>query len=144
MWIDVPVVCHWDKEKSYWSTNDIHDFKHIEEKGYVTFRTGVFGRFSVAAFRYSNIPFQAWEMKPEIESVIFSWALIKTSNGFDFSGSVTLQISASILVVDFNVKDNLVCISQIQNNPGDILNDIVGVYFKLPKLIRVRCFTKFL
>lgn len=45
--------------------------------------------------------------------------------------------------MDFNVKDNLVCISQIQNNPGDILNDIVGVYYKLPKLIRVRYFTKF-
>lgn len=67
MWLDNPVVCHWDREKKYWSTSDIHDLKHIEEKGYVTFRTGCFGCFSVGVFRYTNLPFQAWELKPEAE-----------------------------------------------------------------------------
>lgn len=67
MWLDVPIVGHWNDENDSWTTNDVHDVKHIEEKGMVTFRTGKFGFFGLATYRYSNLPYQAWELKPETE-----------------------------------------------------------------------------
>lgn len=67
MFLDLPTVCHWDQEHKYWTTEDVYDLKHIEEKNYMTFRTGRFGPFSLAVNRYINFPFQAWELKPEVE-----------------------------------------------------------------------------
>lgn len=40
-------------------------------------------------------------------------------------------------MVEFNIKDNRICLTQLQNSPNNALQDIVGTYFKLPKLIRV-------
>lgn len=67
MWLDIPIVCSWDPQRELWTTGDIHDVKHIEEKGYITFRTGIFGCFSLALYKYVNLPFQTWELKPETE-----------------------------------------------------------------------------
>lgn len=50
---------------------------------------------------------------------------------------MTFQLTAAVLLIDFNVKFNQVCISQIQGNPNDILQDLVGVYMKLSKLRRL-------
>lgn len=65
MWFDLPMVGHWDPENKLWTTDDIHDLRHVEEKGYLSFRTGAFGFFGLASYRYGNLPFQAWELKPE-------------------------------------------------------------------------------
>lgn len=67
MWLDIPIVCQWDAERKEWTTENIHDMKHIEDKGYVTFRTGRFGCYAIATYRYINLPYQTWEMKPEQE-----------------------------------------------------------------------------
>lgn len=67
MFLDLPTVCHWNKKRRVWMTEDVHDVKHIEEKNYLTFRTGRFGQFALAVNRYINFPFQAWELKPEAE-----------------------------------------------------------------------------
>lgn len=61
--------------------------------------------------------------------VLYRWVL--------FSGSVTFQITCAILMVEFNIKENRICLTQLQNSPNNALQDIVGIYFKLPKLIRV-------
>ncbi|KAI4454788.1 lung adenoma susceptibility 1-related [Holotrichia oblita] len=119
MFLDLPTVCYWNKKRRFWTTEDVHDLKHIEEKNYMTFRTGRFGQFALAVNRYINFPFQAWELKPEAD------------------GSVSFQITCAILMVEFNIKENRVCLTQLQNSPNNALQDIVGTYFKLPKLIRI-------
>jgi hypothetical protein len=40
-------------------------------------------------------------------------------------------------MVEFNVKDGLIALSQLQNSPNNALQDIVGTYYPLPKLVRV-------
>lgn len=67
IFLELPVVCRWEGDKTQWSTEEIHDVKHNEDKCMVSFRTGVFGVFGLAACRYSNLPFQAYDIKPEIE-----------------------------------------------------------------------------
>ncbi|XP_023310803.1 protein CASC1-like [Anoplophora glabripennis] len=119
IFLELPIVCYWDEGQRQWSKKNIHDLKHNEEKGILTFRTGLFGTYGLATIRYVNLPYQAWELKAEED------------------GSVTFQITAAILMLEFNVnKEGLVCLSQLQNSPNKALTEIIGVYFKLFKLKR--------
>lgn len=51
-----------------WSTRDIHDVKFNEDKLTIQFRTGRLGTFGLASNRYSNFPYQSWEIKPEFKT----------------------------------------------------------------------------
>lgn len=51
-----------------WSTRDIHDLKFNEDKLTVQFRTGRLGAFGFASNRYSNLPYQSWELKPDYKA----------------------------------------------------------------------------
>lgn len=57
-------VCQWSSEQNLWTTKNVHDVKHNEEKQTIQFRTGKFGPFAMAVYRYNSMPFQAWEIKP--------------------------------------------------------------------------------
>jgi cancer susceptibility candidate protein 1 len=53
----------------------------------LTFRTGRFGALGLATYRYANLPYQTWELKPNQEG-----------EGISFS------ITASVMIVDFIIK----------------------------------------
>ncbi len=53
-----------------WSTRDIHDVKFNEDKLTIQFRSGRLGTFGFASRRYSNFPFQSWEIKPEFKTYV--------------------------------------------------------------------------
>lgn len=118
IFLELPIVCQWSNDEKRWEKSNVHDLKHIEEKSTLTFRTGVFGTFGLACLRYANLAFQAWEVKPELD------------------GSILVQITAAILILEFNVKAGMVCLSQLQNSPNEALDDILGVYMKFYKLKR--------
>uniref|UniRef100_A0A6P7H4T2 Protein CASC1-like n=1 Tax=Diabrotica virgifera virgifera TaxID=50390 RepID=A0A6P7H4T2_DIAVI len=65
IFLELPFVCVWDDKENWWSTRCVHDLKHNEEKGTLSFRSQVFGIFGLATVRYANLPYQAWEVKPE-------------------------------------------------------------------------------
>lgn len=119
IFLELPIVCQWNKEEKQWEKTNVHDVKHNEEKGTLTFRTGVFGTIGLACVRYANLPFQAWEVKPEPD------------------GTILVQITAAILMLEFNIKGGVVCLSQLQNSPNNALQDMVGVYMKFYKLKRI-------
>ncbi|XP_050302897.1 dynein axonemal intermediate chain 7-like [Anthonomus grandis grandis] len=119
IFLELPIVCRWDDVEKRWSSEEIHDVKHNEDKCMLSFRTGVFGIYALAAYRYSNLPFQAYDIKPEVDE------------------SVTVQLTAAILMLEFNVKNGLIAITQLQNSPNMTLQDCVGKYMKLHKLKRM-------
>ncbi|KAB0802587.1 hypothetical protein PPYR_04773 [Photinus pyralis] len=119
MWLDTPFVCQWQRDRNVWSTVDIHDFKYLEESASVTFRTTSFGCFAFALNRHTNLPFQTWDLKPEL------------------NGSVTLQLTSAILVIDFNILGDDITVAQMQNAPNQAFKPYLGKYFKLPKLKRI-------
>lgn len=88
MWLEPPLVAHWVPERRIWSTQDVHDIKYNEEKQIITFRSGRLGVHGLAAFKFVNVPFQSWELKPETGK----------------TGGVVLTISAAIVQVEFIVK----------------------------------------
>lgn len=50
-----------------WITDDIHDIKYNEDKLQFQFRLGKLGTYALATPRYSNIPFQGWDIKPDLK-----------------------------------------------------------------------------
>ncbi|XP_063926331.1 axoneme-associated protein mst101(2)-like isoform X2 [Zophobas morio] len=65
IFLELPMVCFWDAEQRVWSKQEVHDLKHNEEKGQLSFRTRKGAIFGLAVYRYANLPYQAWEMRPE-------------------------------------------------------------------------------
>jgi hypothetical protein len=63
----------------------LHDLKFNEEKQILSFRAGRLGPLAIAAFRYVNLPYQTWELKP-------------TTNG------IILSITAVVMLVEFLFK----------------------------------------
>lgn len=93
LWFEPPLVAHWISERNIWSTQDIHDIKFNEDKQQITFRTGRFGIHGLAAYKLINLPFQSWELKPEM--------------GRNSGGGVTLNITAATVQAEFIVRVRL-------------------------------------
>lgn len=91
-WFEPPVVAHWLPEKRIWSTKDIHDIKYNEEKQTIAFRTGRLGIHGLAGYKYANLPFQSWELKPESKK-----------SGCVHIG-VILTVTAAIVQVEFVIR----------------------------------------
>lgn len=106
LWFEPPLVAHWISDKKIWSTQDIHDIKYNEEKQIITFRTGRLGIHGLAAFKFINLPFQSWELKPEAGK----------------TGGVTLSISAAIVQVEFVVRVSLLIYNSIYYSNNKIIH----------------------
>ncbi|XP_048504698.1 dynein axonemal intermediate chain 7 homolog isoform X2 [Athalia rosae] len=124
LWFEPPLVAHWLPDKKIWSTKDVHDIKYNEEQQIITFRTGRLGIHGLAGFRYINLPFQSWEMKPE--------------SGKENGGGVILSITAAIVQVEFIVREDLVCLRSLVGGTSSALQEIVGEYMKLHFLIQTK------
>ncbi|XP_013146631.1 PREDICTED: axonemal 84 kDa protein-like [Papilio polytes] len=68
MWSEPPVVCQWYEPRHLWMTTYINDYKFNEDKLTVQFRTGVLWPIGFATLRYSNLPYQGWDIRPDLES----------------------------------------------------------------------------
>ncbi|KAL0103229.1 hypothetical protein PUN28_017511 [Cardiocondyla obscurior] len=121
IWFEPPLVAHWIPEKKIWSTQDVHDIKYNEEKQTITFRTGRLGVHGLATFKFVNLPFQSWELKPEI--------------GRNARGGIVLSVSAAIVQAEFIVRENLVCLNSLAGGMSMALKEIIGEYMKLHVLI---------
>ncbi|XP_072751665.1 LOW QUALITY PROTEIN: dynein axonemal intermediate chain 7 [Anoplolepis gracilipes] len=121
IWFEPPLVAHWIPEKNIWSTQDVHDIKYNEEKQTITFRTGRLGVHGLAAFKFVNIPFQSWELKPEM--------------GRNARGGVVLNISGAIIQAEFIVREDLICLNSLAGGTSTALKAIMGEYMRLYLLI---------
>ncbi|EZA57011.1 Axonemal 84 kDa protein [Ooceraea biroi] len=121
IWFEPPLVALWMPERKIWSTQDVHDIKYNEEKQTITFRTGRLGVYGLAAFKFINIPFQSWELKPEM--------------GKNARGGIVLNISAAIVQAEFIVREDLICLHSLAGGMSTALKGIIGEYMKLHLLI---------
>ncbi|XP_016771956.1 protein CASC1 isoform X2 [Apis mellifera] len=126
-WFEPPVIAHWLPEKRIWSTKDIHDIKYNEEKQTIAFRTGRLGIHGLAGYKYANLPFQSWELKPE-----------KKKSGCVHIG-VILTITAAMVQAEFLIREDQVCLKSFTGITSTPLEKILGEYFELEYLIEVGC-----
>ncbi|KAJ8688006.1 hypothetical protein QAD02_023801 [Eretmocerus hayati] len=121
LWFEPPLVAHWLPEERVWSTEDVHDIKYNEEKQTIAFRTGRLGIHALAGFRYVNLPFQSWELKPE-----------STKSG---GQGVILALTGAIIQIELLVREDLVCLHSIAGGGSTTLTDMTGSFMKLHALI---------
>lgn len=118
LWFEPPNLVQWNAEKKCWTDEYIVDCRFNEEKQNYTFRSGRLGIFGFMVQRYSNLPYQTWELRPES------------------ANTVLFNLTASTVVVDFKIKNDKVCIVQIQNAPSAVLDHLIDVYMDAPVLIK--------
>jgi len=78
------------------------------------------GSFGLAVNRYSNFPFQSWEVRPEAGG-----------------GGVVLSVMAATVLVEFSVRDDHAAIVQLQNAATVALQEMIGVYYRPDRLVRL-------
>nr|XP_036232258.1 protein CASC1 [Bactrocera oleae] len=101
-----------------WSTRDVHDTKFNEEKLSLQFRTGRLGIFGLAMNRYSNMPYQTWEIRPDFKS----------------SGTIFFSFTASIISLDMNITSAGYCVNNFQGGSTPAINDMLGKTLSLAEL----------
>ncbi|XP_078047817.1 dynein axonemal intermediate chain 7 [Augochlora pura] len=122
-WFEPPLVAHWIPEKKIWSTRDIHDIKYNEEKQMIAFRSGKLGVHGLAANKFANLPFQSWELKPEVRK-----------NGRNFGG-VVLNVTAATIQAEFVVREDRVCLNSFAGGSTTPLKQMLGEFFELDALV---------
>ncbi|XP_055374487.1 dynein axonemal intermediate chain 7 [Condylostylus longicornis] len=98
-------------EGGRWSTRDVHDVRFNEDKLNIQFRTGRLGYFGFAANRYSNMPYQTWEIKPDITT----------------ENTVLFSLTAAVINVDITVTKDGFCMTTFQGAPAtNAINEMIG------------------
>lgn len=121
LWFEPPTAVQWNRHKKIWSTANIHDPKFNEEKQILTIKTGLMAPVGLATFRFVNLPYQTWELRPDWKGP---------------PGGVFLSITAATVIVEFIIRANQVCMNQLQNATSTALQDIVGIFYPPHQLIR--------
>lgn len=96
-------------------------YRFNEELQTVSFRTGRMGSFGLAVKRYTNFPFQSWEVCPAEDH------------------GVTLSVKAAAVHVEFVVRDDRAAVARLQNAPTNALQEMVGAYHRPDALVRSLC-----
>lgn len=78
------------------------------------------GSFGLAVNRYSNFPYQSWEIRPE---------------GTD--GGVVISLTAATVMVEFMVRDDHAAMVQLQNATTVALQEMIGAYHRPERLVRL-------
>ncbi|KNC28645.1 hypothetical protein FF38_04905 [Lucilia cuprina] len=104
-----------------WSTRDVHDTKFNEDKLSIQFRTGRMGIFGFALNRYSNMPYQTWEIKPDLkcpENILFSF-------------------TASLVSLDITITSQGFCVNNFQGGSTTAINEMIGKTLSLDAIKQI-------
>lgn len=112
----------WDKENGYWSTEYIYEVKFNEEKQALSFRAGKMTAFGLAVFKYNNFPYQNWKLKWDARST---------------SPQIVFCLNTSALVLEFIIRANELCITQLENANTSALQQLVGVFYEPKVLVKL-------
>jgi len=122
LWFEPPTAVQWNSKKKIWTTADIHDPKFNEEKQILSFKTGRMAPVGLSTFRFVNLPYQTWELRPDWKGP---------------PGGIFFSITAATVIVEFIIKANQVCLNQLQNATSTALQEIVGIFYPPHQLIRL-------
>lgn len=119
VWIVEPAVAQWDEQRHFWSSRYIYNINFDREKETIEFKSLKFGIFSILLPKYSNLPFKEWRLMPSSTS------------------TVTLRLKTALMTIEFTIKEDFVCISNIEDISKGPLHEIIGIDFKVRHLKRV-------
>ncbi|XP_066901284.1 dynein axonemal intermediate chain 7-like [Halyomorpha halys] len=123
LWFETPAPYLWDADNKAWSSENIYDVRFNEEKQMLSFRIGKTSPIGIASFKYYNLPYQTWEIRPAAD-----WKDTK---------SIIFSLTASAVIVEYTIQADKVSLNSIQNATGAALDGILGIPFTPNQLIRI-------
>ena len=118
LWFEPPTIVRWDEEKSYWTSAGFYGISFNEGKQTLSFKTMHFGIFGLSAFRFSNLPFQSWELRP------------------DTANRAVIALSAAAVQAEFALEPGLVTLVKFSSGNKPPVKGIIDVPMKLKDLIK--------
>ncbi|KAH8287594.1 hypothetical protein KR054_010429, partial [Drosophila jambulina] len=101
-----------------WSTRDVHDTKFNEDKLSIQFRTGRLGIFGFALNKYSNMPYQTWDLRPDMKN----------------PGTILFSFTASLISLDMTITESGYTVNNFQGGSTQIITDMIGKTLSLAEL----------
>ncbi|XP_030378327.1 axonemal 84 kDa protein [Scaptodrosophila lebanonensis] len=101
-----------------WSTRDVHDTKFNEDKLSIQFRTGRLGIFGFALNKYSNMPYQTWDLRPDMKN----------------PGNILFSFTASLISLDMTINEAGYTVHNFQGGSTQGITDMLGKTMSLAEL----------
>nr|NP_573264.2 uncharacterized protein Dmel_CG15373, isoform D [Drosophila melanogaster]AAF48791.3 uncharacterized protein Dmel_CG15373, isoform D [Drosophila melanogaster] len=101
-----------------WSTRDVHDTKFNEDKLSIQFRTGRLGIFGFALNKYSNMPYQTWDLRPDMKN----------------PGTIIFSFTASLISLDMTITKSGYTVNNFQGGSTQGITDMIGKTLSLSEL----------
>ncbi|SPP78549.1 blast:Axonemal 84 kDa protein [Drosophila guanche] len=101
-----------------WSTRDVHDTKFNEDKLSIQFRTGRLGIFGFALNKYSNMPYQTWDLRPDMKN----------------PGTILFSFTASLISLDMTISAAGYTVNNFQGGSTQGLTEMIGKTLSLSEL----------
>ncbi|XP_043659529.1 dynein axonemal intermediate chain 7 homolog [Drosophila teissieri] len=101
-----------------WSTRDVHDTKFNEDKLSIQFRTGRLGIFGFALNKYSNMPYQTWDLRPDMKN----------------PGTIIFSFTASLISLDMTITKSGYTVNNFQGGSTQGITDMIGKTLSLAEL----------
>ncbi|XP_050557845.1 dynein axonemal intermediate chain 7 homolog isoform X1 [Spodoptera frugiperda] len=120
MWNEPPVVCQWHDERKIWTSNYVNDYKFNEDKLTIQFRTGVLWPIGIGTLRYSNLPYQGWDIKPDPDG-----------------RGVLMTVTGLCVTVTFLCVSNWVKLKSIANASTAALSEHFNKRYSVKELVRI-------
>ncbi|EDW86416.2 uncharacterized protein Dwil_GK15179 [Drosophila willistoni] len=101
-----------------WSTRDVHDTKFNEDKLCIQFRTGRMGIFGFALNKYSNMPYQTWDLRPDMKN----------------PGTILFSFTASLISLDMTITAEGYTVNNFQGGSTQGITEMIGKTLSLSEL----------
>ncbi|XP_062140315.1 uncharacterized protein LOC133848676 [Drosophila sulfurigaster albostrigata] len=101
-----------------WSTRDVHDTKFNEDKLSIQFRTGRLGIFGFALNKYSNMPYQTWDLRPDMKNL----------------GTILFSFTASLISLDMTITEAGYTVNNFQGGSTQGITEMIGKTLSLSEL----------
>ncbi|XP_017045493.2 dynein axonemal intermediate chain 7 homolog [Drosophila ficusphila] len=101
-----------------WSTRDVHDTKFNEDKLSIQFRTGRLGIFGFALNKYSNMPYQTWDLRPDMKN----------------PGTIIFSFTASLISLDMTITESGYTVNNFQGGSTQGITEMIGKTLSLAEL----------
>ncbi|XP_016948101.2 dynein axonemal intermediate chain 7 homolog [Drosophila biarmipes] len=101
-----------------WSTRDVHDTKFNEDKLSIQFRTGRLGIFGFALNKYSNMPYQTWDLRPDMKN----------------PGTIIFSFTASLISLDMTITESGYTVNNFQGGSTQGITEMIGKTLSLSEL----------
>ncbi|XP_030566711.1 protein CASC1 [Drosophila novamexicana] len=101
-----------------WSTRDVHDTKFNEDKLSIQFRTGRLGIFGFALNKYSNMPYQTWDLRPDMKN----------------PGTILFSFTASLISLEMTITEAGYTVHNFQGGSTQGITEMLGKTLSLAEL----------